>query len=673
MKRHRGCETVREGRYLLDIPCGCQVIIKGSDFQVHRIEGEPCAKRPRPEKHAAAAAEEVALVTPLAQIPPQFVDEPSQWTVWAPDAMAPASPSLEPAAEPDASPWHRAPHRRTQEMKLKEEEEATVAKEMKKAKKAMKKAKQAMNEKEYAVEKKERKENRKKRKTKTTTGTIHQPIDLIDPPIPPLGPSVDQVWSLLLDPKKLWERWPADCNTRNAHVRDKLIKFDDSWDATKKEAKHDYIVLDTEKEEINPGVSATGILERYWPHFDGEETSRRLLRQNDTRRQAEKDDGKKRPSTSRYAEMTEASEFAKQWKFDQDFGTARHAVFEAYGLRSPAFETWDWCPKRVRYVLGNCKDTWEFLPLGYVRWWASHPTFVPYRIEWSILLRDSRGNPKYGQPDLTVFDSATNRLHVVDFKNCRGFMKKESPSKIGTHPRTWRQVASKPTAYGTQTNTYYTILDAAYELPYEFGPSILVNIPPDADKSDEFEEVFVPLERYAGPGGVFEDFPWNDADPRHRYFPLQLPPGIPLIHFDDPRVLQGGPTQCGFYIKHVLNHDGSFPADGMVVWTGGAYDKEQFHFPKSPFASDLHIFGKWSWAQMAVYEETLLSEAKRDVLARVKPELYGKVLACWCFPTGDCRCQARVLVKWANLLGQDLVQLPLAANDIRAWAKATLS
>jgi len=365
--------------------------------------------------------------------------------------------------------------------------------------------------------------------------------------------------------------------------------------------------------------------------------------------------------------MTTEQECLDQWQRDRDFGTARHAIFEAYIQRVPDFESWNWMPDRVRYIIKDVKSVWHFLPSGFLRWWASHPTFVPYRVEWSILYRDPvTGYPHYGQPDLAVLCTATMTLHVCDWKNTRAYS--SAKSEKGIHPRTWRISATKPNMYAMQIRVYSSILASTYALPYPIGCGYIVNF--DPEKDDGFEETKVELEDYTASGSVFSDFPWDENDHKHRHFDIKSTGGCPVVPFDDPRAMKGGPTRAGFHMSRcVVPPDMKLPVTD--IWTGTAYVKEgRYNLEDdSPFAPPIRHWGAGNWAIAARYEEWLLDKEQSDVLATIVPKLYGKNLPCFCCydPDTECQCHASVLARYANLLGQKLIKIRSDTNDIATY------
>ncbi len=442
--------------------------------------------------------------------------------------------------------------------------------------------------------------------------------------------------SASIDPRQLWLRWLPNCNGRNAHPRDTQIWFDESYDPSTREKRHDYVIPGVGR---NVGISATGIMHHYWPHFDRDREALLTAQRNDSKRPENKN---KKTFNPRYKDETPVA-IAAKWQSDQETGSARHLAMENYLMREPGFDDW-----------GN-------LPYGLLRFLVKYPTLEPYRLEWSILHRTPKGYYIYGQPDALFFDTATQTLVLVDWKNTRNFTL-DRGDKIGTHPRTWRETASKPHMYAMQLRVYMSILAADYALPYPITHGIIVNFPPDTP--DQFEEERVEPMDYTAAGGLFEDFPWDDASPLHRRFDIRAPADFPSISFDDPRVLAGGPTSHGGYIGHHIREAGDTLA-ANVIWTGAEYVKDKYALDASPFAPERQLMNKGTWAVAAVYEEYLLSERKRDLLIRVGRELYSKTLPCWCWPAGQCTCHVAVLIKYANLLGGKHVQVPRAANDIR--------
>lgn len=243
--------------------------------------------------------------------------------------------------------------------------------------------------------------------------------------------------------RKIWERWLPNCTARNAHPRDERIRFDSSFDtksARPNERLHDYYIDGLK----NPGCSMTGVIKRYWPEFNEDVM-------------AEKVCGAK---TGRHKDMTKA-DVLDLWAKDREFGTRRHAAMEAFLDRDAvAIE-------------------WNYVPFGFLKFLLEHPTFVPYRVEWSLFHYTRSGYIIYGQVDAVFLDTATGNLVVVDWKNTRGFMKKAWFNECGIHPRTWRTPATKPNKYAYQVQGYATMIELEYRLPHTISHTLILNFDPE--------------------------------------------------------------------------------------------------------------------------------------------------------------------------------------------------
>ncbi len=243
--------------------------------------------------------------------------------------------------------------------------------------------------------------------------------------------------------RTIWTRWRPDCTKRNAHERDARIRFDDgpNPEIGEDEILHDYYV----DERKNPGLSVTGILKHYWAPFDRDAVSIKCSK------------GK----NPRYVGKT-PDEIKAIWKGDAEFGSRRHLAMEHFLDRNEAAIEWD------------------YVPIGFLRFMEDHPTFVPYRVEWSLFHYTCRtGYPLYGQVDAVFLDTATGKLVVVDWKNTRGFLNDAFFGECGVHPRTWRTLATKPNRYAGQIQAYMTFIEREYRLPMQISHGLLANFDPE--------------------------------------------------------------------------------------------------------------------------------------------------------------------------------------------------
>lgn len=156
-------------------------------------------------------------------------------------------------------------------------------------------------------------------------------------------------------------------------------------------------------------------------------------------------------------------------------------------------------------------------------------------------------------------------------------------------------------------------------------------------------------------------FPWRKDDPRHLQFPMDPNILLPYVSDQDPRVLaSGGPTTRVRIVR-----DPVLPPN--VIWTQRACKTKGYPSIKE---ASIWAHPTCSWFGCPTpdvyprYEEYLLLNAK---LLRLVPSLVGKQLACWCNADNPKeRCNADVLVKWANLFAQgvwSLDDLPAAEQQ----------
>lgn len=417
-----------------------------------------------------------------------------------------------------------------------------------------------------------------------------------------------------IDPRELQKRYTPNSNARNAHPRDARIRFDGSIDPATGERRHDYY-LDGKRDGL---ASVTRCIERFWYPFDAVGVSRRIA------------------GRGRYAGKSDV-QIRADWTQTAVDGTAKHAQYEAFLQHTPEAET----------GTGPLQSPYR-APPGFYCALAAHPEWDVYRTEWIMYDEDGK---VVGTADIVFINRHTGAIIVADWKNCAGGTLRTNPSgKNGAHPLTAMMPATKLNKYTIQLNMYRHILETRYGLTVE--GIVLFNFPPDAP--DVYDEIAIPRIDMAP---FMALFPWRADDPRHAaqavpaaqadaIAPAVQPPLVEAVSDADPRA--AGPTRAHRIQRGVL-------PDG-VVWMGWAY--APYGLAQSAWIpAGKRPHPRPTDADMARYEAELRGDA--TLLARVRDELYGKVLACWCRP-GE-RCHAELYAKYANFL---------AATGWRAAAQA---
>lgn len=117
----------------------------------------------------------------------------------------------------------------------------------------------------------------------------------------------------------------------------------------------------------------------------------------------------------------------------------------------------------------------------YQSWRETHPTWVPYRTEWSVF---SEKSLICGQIDSVWFDPQTNLYYVVDWKRVEKLETKNNFGETGYHP-----VKHFPNTnffhYQIQQNLYSYMLKEHYDIPIE--KMYLLQVHPKLSKYNEVE------------------------------------------------------------------------------------------------------------------------------------------------------------------------------------------
>jgi hypothetical protein len=248
-----------------------------------------------------------------------------------------------------------------------------------------------------------------------------------------------------------------------------------------------------------------------------------------------------------------------------------------------------------------------------------------------------------GQADLVGRNRATGELVLADFKNCKDedLDKAGNPSEKGIHPFSRHMPDTKQNHYLFQLSFYRHVLNTFY-WPGQFEEKmLLLNFVPL--QPDGFYTYWIQQPLDMRPFWTL--LPWRHDDPRH-LGPILIP------KFDSNHAGCQGPTKR---IRKPWNVPELPP---NVIWTGHAYDNKDKP-PRLPESEFKHPWKKWYTAEpprgaFEFYEQYLLNNY--ELLTKI-PDLVGKELACWCREP-HYKCQADVLVKYANLFYHGAWQVP---------------
>ena len=395
------------------------------------------------------------------------------------------------------------------------------------------------------------------------------------------------------------------------HPRNRRVYTDFS------DTKHDYYVDDVcvlgGNHKAEGWKSASGVYHNMFPHFDAKAVATRLQ------------------GMEKYKDQT-LEEIQAPWNKARQDGSAYHAAIEAFLLN---------------------KQTPEALqaPRGFYAFITKFPHLRFVALEWPVFDADLK---LAGCIDAVAFDELTQKLVIMDWKNCKpargGGLALLDPGqkRTGCHPLTFKDLATKFAQYSIQLNVYAAILERAYRLPEKWGMELgqdfmLVNFPPgEAD----FEVYKVPRRT---PGPLLDMLPWRDDDPLHIQFEFDNKPIIPRINEEadakEDTSMRSSP-QTG-------------PVPANVVWTHAEWKKPKknaapgepgYEYEDSPYKHP------WGWMVKDVPEHVALGyydawlRCNEPLLSQVHL-LYNKILPCWCWREAPCKCHTGILRRYAKASG----------------------
>jgi hypothetical protein len=357
-----------------------------------------------------------------------------------------------------------------------------------------------------------------------------------------------------------------------------------------------------------------------------------------------------------------AEGFRAKWDYTRNAGSLKHEGYDLYVQHKPV-------PEHIK------------LPLGFKR--AMALLTKKYDVYGSEIPITDEVARVIGCFDLLLIDRETGELVVADFKNCgTDDLASSGGREYGCHPFTKHLKGTKFNHYRFQVSFYRHILELHYFPGRMSKTCILINInpaDPDCCQIHYLEAMdMVPFWRYltqridpAKPTGQQQD----DS----LIFKELVPTLVPTFADDDPRC-KGPTTRVRLPRQGPKGQED--PMNG-VVWTQNACKSKGYpELPKSDWAHpDAKWFGAAPPGVAESYELHLLNSPR--LLLRMRTELVGKKLACWCYDDAKTKCNCEVLVKYANLWangafdlgfleGLSLLELTVLEENQRTRATANL-
>jgi hypothetical protein len=343
--------------------------------------------------------------------------------------------------------------------------------------------------------------------------------------------------------------------------------------------------------------------------------------------------GKISPSCSSIVNHV-AADLQKAWDENCNQGSERHESFD----------------KTLQKI--SLSPTDRRPPLGFYRAFAKY--LPEYDIFQSEFLLTDREKKLIGVADFILRHRKTGELFLCDFKNCKDedLWKAGNPNGKGIHPFSANMADTKGNHYTFQLSFYRDILNRLY-YPGMFNKKmLLLNFRPSAP--DTFDDVWIDALDMAP---FMELCPWKKDDPRHVMSGL-----IPGFPDSDPRAV-------GSVTRIRVPRDGDvLPSD--VVWTGEAYDKGGPPLTDSIWKHPAgKCYGKPPKSRAIDYELHLRNNFD---LLKLLPSLKGKRIACWCQEDPEWRCNADVIVKYANLYENGAFTIPEQPKKVDDQQQTTL-
>ncbi len=319
------------------------------------------------------------------------------------------------------------------------------------------------------------------------------------------------------------------------------------------------------------------------------------------------------------------NEVRSEWDDARDGGSDKHEIYDKFIQHEPL-------PEGARPSVGFLRSMADL-----------SRDYDMFGTEVGMFIKELRA---LGVADLLCVNRATGLIHVMDFKNCKDddLNAKAYGGKTGIHPFTAQFPANKFNKYRFQLSYYWYILNRDF-FPGRMSPKmLLLNYQPA--HPDEYQ--MYPMD-VLDMTSFFALMPWDPKDPRHLLISLDASAPLvpPFANDDDPRCK--GPTTL------VRLARGTDLAPNQV-WTGGAVKSAGYPpLAESPWKHKERWFKDVPPHIAPSYEHALL---RSPALLAQLSTLVGKELVCWCGP-GKTRCNADVLVKYANLLHHGAIVLPV--------------
>ena len=244
----------------------------------------------------------------------------------------------------------------------------------------------------------------------------------------------------------------------NAHPRDKNIEF--------YEPTHKYTILSDPHSNY---TSVTTWNHSHFPHFDSDKIIKKMMK------------GKNWNSTHKYWGMT-TEEIKKKWTANgasvSSAGTDMHFQIECFMNNYVIGE------KLHNYthedLLTQCPPTtdqpptleWQYF-LEFVK---HHPTFRPYRTEWTIYDEDLK---LAGSIDM-VYENPDGSLMIYDWKRCKDISTINTFNQYAITHCISQYPDSNFWHYALQLNTYKAILESKYGK--KVTKLCLVRLHPDSEE-----------------------------------------------------------------------------------------------------------------------------------------------------------------------------------------------
>lgn len=343
------------------------------------------------------------------------------------------------------------------------------------------------------------------------------------------------------------------------------------------------------------------------------------------------------------------------WNANRDRGSDKHAWYDAWLQHLP-----------LPPLAGDDMDVTPVsaVPLGFFRAMAmlADAGYDVFSTECSLF--DER-RKFLGQADLILVHRTTGKILLGDFKNCKDADLGTAGNARGSgiHPFTATTPDTKLAHYEIQLGAYWHVLNTLYYPGRMEACVVLLNFRPSEPAEFRVYWLAPPRDMTA----LWALLPWLSDDPRHVQFSstdvanrLLMAP----VPDTDPRCSAGPTTRCSAP---------SLPTPPDVVWTGALYPSKRartqavrdgiplrYDLPESIYKHPWSWFGAPRPGAYEYYEQHLLSNA---VLLASLPQLVGKRIACWC-RSAEQRCQADVLVKYANLYHCGAIALPESVQSM---------